>query len=237
MKDKIRAVLALPDTQPEPLVTKRDRRILTVAVILLTAGTFVMMGVYTAQSQTVTDPGSPGPCSVISQTVTVSSTVQTFIYYPSASQCSVGPSAPYPGITFAHGFSMFGFSDGAKENTGNGEHLASWGYVVAIPKLSDSAETRIAQTVAVLNYLETQASTPGSFSSTAAQSSRSACSPSASFSMLSLNLAICEIMPPVSGSAALAKRLKPIVAMPAPAAQKALRDTKPSVALIGKHLS
>jgi len=141
----------------------KETKTLAVAVLLLTAGMLLVTAVHTARSQTATDPGLPGPCAVISQTVTVSSTVQTFIYYPSASQCSVGPSAPYPGIAFAHGFSMFGFSDGAKENTGNGEHLASWGYVVAIPKLSDSAETRIAQTVAVLNYLETQASTPGSF--------------------------------------------------------------------------
>jgi dienelactone hydrolase len=141
----------------------KETKTLAVAVLLLTAGMLLVTAVHTARSQTATDPGLPGPCAVISQTVTVSSTVQTFIYYPSASQCSVGPSAPYPGIAFAHGFSMFGFSDGAKENTGNGEHLASWGYVVAIPKLSDGAETRIAETVAVLNYLETQASTPGSF--------------------------------------------------------------------------
>jgi dienelactone hydrolase len=141
----------------------KETKTLAVAVLLLTAGMLLVTAVHTARSQTATDPGLLGPCAVISQTVTVSSTVQTFIYYPSASQCSVGPSAPYPGIAFAHGFSMFGFSDGAKENTGNGEHLASWGYVVAIPKLSDGAETRIAETVAVLNYLETQASTPGSF--------------------------------------------------------------------------
>ena len=130
---------------------------------LLVVGGLIGTQVFVATSQTATDPGQPGPCSVLSQTVSVSSTVQTAIYYPSADQCGVGPSAPYPGIAFAHGFSMFGLSNGAADNAGNGEHLASWGYVVAIPKLSDNAETRVAETVAVLNYLEAQAGTPGSF--------------------------------------------------------------------------
>jgi dienelactone hydrolase len=106
------------------------------------------------------DPGLPGTCSVISQTVTIAS-VQAEIYYPSA--CTGGLAAPFPGIVFAHGFSMFGLSNGAAENAGNSEHLASWGYIVAIPRLPDDAETRITQTVGVLNYLESAAVTPGSF--------------------------------------------------------------------------
>ncbi len=139
------------------------RKTLVLSVLLLIAGMSVWLGVHAAQSQMATDPGSPGPCSVISQTVTISSTIQTNIYYPNSNQCGVGLSAPYPAIAFSHGFSMFGFSNGAAENAGNGQHLASWGYVMAIPRLQDDAETRITETVAVINYLETAANSPGSF--------------------------------------------------------------------------
>ena len=132
-------------------------------VFLLVAGGLIGTQVFVATSQTVTDPGQPGPCSVVTQTVTISSTIQTNIYYPSSNQCGPGLSAPYPAIAFAHGFGMFGLSNGAADNAGNGEHLASWGYVAAIPKLSDDAETRVAETVAVLNYLAAQAGTLGSF--------------------------------------------------------------------------
>jgi hypothetical protein len=49
------------------------------------------------------------------------------------------------------------------DNAGNGQHLASWGYVTAIPKLPDDAETRVTNLRDVLTYLETQTTTPGSF--------------------------------------------------------------------------
>lgn len=139
------------------------RKILAISVLPLIVGMSIWLGVHAAQSQMATDPGLPGPCCVISQTVTISSTIQTNVYYPSSNQCGVGLSAPYPAIAFSHGFSMFGFSNGAAENAGNGQHLASWGYVVAIPRLQDDAETRITETVAVINYLETAANSPGSF--------------------------------------------------------------------------
>lgn len=125
---------------------------------LLVAGGLIGTQVFVATSQTVTDPGQPGPCSVLTQTVTISN-VQTFIYYPG--QCSDGTAAPYPAIAFAHGFTLF--TDAAAENAGNGRHLASWGYVVAIPKLDTDAETRITQTTNALNYLVASASTSGSF--------------------------------------------------------------------------
>lgn len=139
------------------------RKTLAFSILPLIAGMSVWLGVHEAQSQTAADPGQPGPCSVISQTVTISSTIQTDIYYPGSNSCGAGLSAPYPSIAFSHGFSMFGFSNGAAENAGNGRHLASWGYVAAVPRLQDDAETRIAETVAVLNYLETAAGSPGSF--------------------------------------------------------------------------
>lgn len=58
---------------------------------------------------------------------------------------------------------MFGLSDGVAENAGNGEHLASWGYVVAIPSLPDDFETRTAGLQDVLDWLAAQAGAPGSF--------------------------------------------------------------------------
>jgi dienelactone hydrolase len=58
---------------------------------------------------------------------------------------------------------MFGLSDGTAENAGNGQHLASWGYVVAMPRLPDDAEDRTASVQHALAYLETQTRTAGSF--------------------------------------------------------------------------
>ena len=115
---------------------------------------------YDVKGQTPVDPGSPGPCAVTSQIVQVGGDMETHIHYPSSDQCGAGitggclPSAPYPAIAFAHGFSMFGLTNGAADNAGNGEHLASWGYVVAIPILPDDAEGRIADVQDVLSYLE-----------------------------------------------------------------------------------
>ena len=91
----------------------------------------------------------------------VNGTLTTTIYYPT--NCGTWASAPYPGIAFAHGFSMFGLTDGMADNSGNGQHLASWGYVTAIPRLPDDAETRVTNLRDVLTYLETQTTTPGSF--------------------------------------------------------------------------
>ena len=141
----------------------RVRKTLALSVLLIAGGMSVWLGAHAAQSLTATDPGLPGPCSVISQTVTISSTIQTDIYYPSSTSCGAGVSAPYPAIAFSHGFSMFGLSNGATENAGNGRHLASWGYVAAVPRLQDNSETRINETVAVINYLETAVGSPGSF--------------------------------------------------------------------------
>jgi len=130
------------------------------ATLLLLLGTMVWLMGYTARPQAAADPQLPGPCTTNHQQVTVNGR-ETHIYYPTS--CTGWVSAPYPGIAFAHGFSMFGLSDGAADNAGNGEHLASWGYVVAIPKLTDDVEERITDIQAVLTYLETETDSPGSF--------------------------------------------------------------------------
>lgn len=111
-----------------------------------------------------TNPGDPGPCDFASRTVVIGTDdIETYIYHPSGDQCTDGVSAPYPAIVFAHGFSMFGLSNGAQENLGHAEHLASWGYVVAIPALPDDFEARVTATRDVLTYLEHETQTPTSF--------------------------------------------------------------------------
>ncbi len=131
------------------------------ALVLLGTVTVVLLLSRLAQAQNVTDPGTSGPCTTSSQVVQVNGTLTTTVYYPV--NCGTWTNAPYPGIAFAHGFSMFGLTDGMADNAGNGQHLASWGYVAAIPKLPDDAETRVTNLRVVLTYLETQTSTPGSF--------------------------------------------------------------------------
>lgn len=141
----------------------RMKRIQQGVCLLLTAGALAWSSARAARPQTASNPGEPGPCTVSNQTVEVNGDIETHIHYPSSDQCTGGITAPFPTIAFAHGFSMFGLTNGARDNAGNGEHLASWGYVVAIPVLPDDVEGRIADMQAVMSYLETESDTPGSF--------------------------------------------------------------------------
>ena len=109
------------------------------------------------------DPSQVGPCAVSSQTVQIGGDLKTYVYYPSSSTCSARLVAPYAGIAWAHGFSMFGMVNMAAGHAGDAEHLASWGYVVAVPVLPDDAEQRVTDVRNVLTYLATQTATPGSF--------------------------------------------------------------------------
>ena len=143
-------------------MSKISKRLRGVYPLLITAALTWLSG-YTPRPQAVPDPGEAGPCSVSGQIVNVNGDLETHIHYPSSNECGAGIAAPYPAIAFAHGFSMFGLTNGAEDNAGNGDHLASWGYVVAIPVLPDDVEGRIADMQEVLSYLQAQASTPGSF--------------------------------------------------------------------------
>ena len=151
----------------QPLHTRSDWRRperlsrWSVGLLLLAVMLIGLLLSTAVQAQPVTDPGTTGPCTTSSQVVKVNGTLTTTIYYPT--NCGTWTSAPYPGLAFAHGFSMFGLTDGMADNAGNGQHLASWGYVTAIPKLPDDAETRVTNLRDVLTYLETQTTTPGSF--------------------------------------------------------------------------
>ncbi len=109
------------------------------------------------------DPSELGPCDVAERPDEPVGDLKVDFYYPSGSECGAELAAPYPAIALAHGFSMFGAVDMAAGHDGDGKHLASWGYVVAIPTLPDDAEERVTDIRDVLSYLETQAVTPGSF--------------------------------------------------------------------------
>ena len=99
----------------------------------------------------VDHPGQDGPCQIAVET-SMQAGMAIDIYYPKGS-CTSAVDAPYPAIAYAHGFSFFGLSDGTGDNSGNGKHLASWGYIVAVPDLPDDAETRVEEIIRVLDFL------------------------------------------------------------------------------------
>jgi dienelactone hydrolase len=66
--------------------------------------------------------------------------------------------APYPTLVFAAGFLSASIN-----YTGNGEHLASWGYIVAVPHfLLEMADVRASDVRCALTYLEAENARPGS---------------------------------------------------------------------------
>lgn len=108
------------------------------------------------------NPGDKGPCSVASKDVAIGETTAK-VFYPMEEACADFSQQPFAAIAFAHGFSMFGLSDGVSENVGNGEHLASWGYIVAVPALPDDAEERVTFLTDTLDFLESANADSGSF--------------------------------------------------------------------------
>jgi dienelactone hydrolase len=76
-------------------------------------------------------------------------TLTADLYYP-ASGGQVDPAgAPYPAVVFAHGF-----MSNRSYHSGNGQHLAGWGYVVAIPNLPDNdVEVRASDVQTLFSYL------------------------------------------------------------------------------------
>jgi dienelactone hydrolase len=73
------------------------------------------------------------------------------IYYPELDGATDPRGAPFPALVFARGFLSW-----PAMYAGNGRYLASWGYIVAIPNLSDeNVEIRASDARHVLSYLET----------------------------------------------------------------------------------
>jgi predicted dienelactone hydrolase len=139
------------------------RHALRESILLLAAGATLWVGGNTAQPLETVSPDQPGPCAVSSQTAQVNGDIETYFYYPSTNQCGNQLGAPYPAVVLAHGFGLFGIIDEAATHAGNGEHLASWGYVVAIPRLPDNVDGRIADVQDILSYLQTETGRQGSF--------------------------------------------------------------------------
>jgi dienelactone hydrolase len=139
------------------------KRALCCVCLLPAIASLLWSGGFATRPESAESPGERGPCAATSQVVEVGGSVETHIYFPADEQCTAGLAAPYPGVAFAHGFSMFGLTNGAEDNAGHGEHLASWGYVVAIPVLPDEVEGRIANLEDVLSYLEEATGQPSSF--------------------------------------------------------------------------
>ncbi|MBI5029433.1 MAG: hypothetical protein HZB51_02815 [Chloroflexi bacterium] len=114
-----------------------------------------------SQAQPI-DPGQNGIFTVAETSVTISNasnghSIATKIYFP-ASGNNIDPSgAPYPTLVFSHGFIPIGSP--TDSYTGNVMHLASWGYIVALPSFGDALSgdnltPRISDVRAVLVYLE-----------------------------------------------------------------------------------
>lgn len=121
--------------------------------------TLLMSSVEMMQAQIPADPSQPGNFSVAQDKVTInnpttSHALTTTIYYPAAHGGVDSSDAAYAALVFSHGFQA-----GASNYSGNAMHLASWGYVVAVPSFSDSwsgdnLTPRVSDIRAVLSYLE-----------------------------------------------------------------------------------
>ena len=109
------------------------------------------------------DPGRSGPYAVAKLTITTTnsgtgSELETDIHYPSDGSGVDPGGAPYPALVFAHGTSAprTGYS-------GNADHLASWGFIVALPSFPDNdIKVRGSDVRHLLSYLEAQNGDAGS---------------------------------------------------------------------------
>jgi predicted dienelactone hydrolase len=133
------------------------QRVLVVCVVLLLR----ISGV--AQGQPLLDPGDPGSYTASSTTITTTNpnnghALTTTIYYPSSGGQVASSGAPYAALVFAHG----SFAS-PSYYYGNGKHLASWGYIVAMPDFpSETAEDRATDVQYLLSYLEAENANPAS---------------------------------------------------------------------------
>jgi dienelactone hydrolase len=131
-------------------------------VILIFYFSFLFPWFNPSNGQVQASPGDLGPCTPTSQTITYQNRELT-IHYPDHGSCTDGQNATYPLILFAHGFSVFGITNGMFLNEGNGQHLASWGYLTAIPELPDDFEARTTILLELMDYLVAENTNPDSF--------------------------------------------------------------------------
>jgi pimeloyl-ACP methyl ester carboxylesterase/fibronectin type 3 domain-containing protein len=117
----------------------------------------LVLVLYTVGAEPLQDPGQPGPHTTASITITTTnpstgSVLVTDLYFPGSGGGVDPDGAPYPTLVFARGFmaSPSGY-------TGYGEHLGSWGYIVAIPDFTDEDhEIRASDIRHLFSYLEAE---------------------------------------------------------------------------------
>ncbi len=115
---------------------KRELHLLVTFLLLGVLLVFTAVALH-AQPQPTTDYSAPGPHAVGTRTVTIAVTpgrsYQATLYYPAVApggaNAPLDPSAaPYPAISFGHGFLQAVSSYASTLN-----HLASWGFIVIAP--------------------------------------------------------------------------------------------------------
>ena len=128
-----------------------------------TAIAVLVLVLYTVGAQPLQGPGQPGPYTTASVIITTTnpstgSELVTDLHYP-ASGAGVDPSgAPYPTLVFA-----LGFMASPSGYVGYGEHLGSWGYIIAIPDFPDEdREIRASDIRHLFSYLEAENSNEAS---------------------------------------------------------------------------
>jgi pimeloyl-ACP methyl ester carboxylesterase len=127
-----------------------------VILVLLGAICIALIGLvlYAVRAQPLQDPGQPGPYTTASVTITTTnpstgSELLADIHYPTSGGGVDLNGAPYPTLVFARGFmaSPNGY-------VGYGEHLGSWGYIIAIPDFPDEdGEIRASDIQHLFSYL------------------------------------------------------------------------------------
>ena len=109
------------------------------------------------------DPADPGPRSADYFEVTLTNpdtgnSLPTVVWFPARGTDIDLQGAPYPGLVFAHGFLATPLL-----YSGNGQQLATWGYVVAMPDFADERlEARVSDARWLLTYLEEETLSPDS---------------------------------------------------------------------------
>ena len=124
----------------------------------------LLMGLFTsAPGEPHRDPGQPGPFSASSVAVTVTNpsnghSLVTIIYYPAVDGQIDPSSGPYATLVFARGFLSKPIY-----YPGNGTHLATWGYITAMPDFpNEDIEGRASDVQYTLSYMEAENANPAS---------------------------------------------------------------------------
>lgn len=138
--------------------------------IVLVVACLTLLAALRVPAQAPPDPGQSGPYTVSNVTITTTnpdtdSELEMAIYYPAKGSVVDPGGAPYPAVVFAHGTMLFdlGFAAPSSFHTGNARHLASWGFIVALPSFPENdIEVRGSDVRHVLSYLEKQNKDSGS---------------------------------------------------------------------------